>query len=110
LRELGAPERLVNLQLHMIGGLTEARLRGVGAFYVGIQDEQGATRDALWYCYLAVAPGGTPMSLEERMADARARYASDPLVLEVLDGVYSEYADAIERTQERMPAVGLTRD
>jgi hypothetical protein len=79
LERLATPPRLVALCVNYSCAAVEARLRGREAEMAGYPDEEGAVRDALWYCDLSVGMDGARMSVDARLADFVVRYGDHPL-------------------------------
>jgi hypothetical protein len=109
-RSIGAPERLADLAAHSINARLNGTLRGFGAEYADIPDEQTPVRDALWFCCLTAGPSGGRVRFEDRMDEIRARYAEVPHVLRwCLEG-HDSLVAAVTRTRERLRVAGLPTD
>jgi hypothetical protein len=80
LATLGAPRRLVDLTVNYLAAAVEADVRGRQKEMAAYPDERSAVRDALWYADARVGPDGERVSVDERFAEMRARYAGHPVV------------------------------
>lgn len=108
LDRLGAPARLVNLVANYSYAWMEAKLRGRLAEMAKFPDEASPVRDALWYCDISVGPDGVRMPVTERLAEARVRYAHDPLGEQFFALVEPELLAAANRTEKLLASVGCT--
>jgi hypothetical protein len=69
--------------------------------------EDSATADALTYCDMNTSPTGERITLAGRMAEIAERYGAEHLVVQCLQRAYAHLAGTVERTKERMWAVGV---
>jgi HD superfamily phosphodiesterase len=56
LESIAAPRRIVDLVAHHSCARPEAEMRGLGDELASFADEEGAVRDALWYCDITTSP------------------------------------------------------
>ena len=76
LRELGAPQRIVDLVAFHSSAWAEAQEFGVADELAEFHDERTLTRDLLWYCDMTTGPDGT--DLASRTAWLRCESATAP--------------------------------
>jgi putative nucleotidyltransferase with HDIG domain len=105
LREVDAPERLVNLVAHHSCATLEAELRGLSVELAEFEDE-GPTpvRDALWFADMTTTPRGEPTTLDERVAEIQQRYGPEDLVSRFIRSAEPALRGAINRTEDRLRA------
>lgn len=108
LRSIGAPERLVHLVAHHSYAALEARLRGLTGELERYRDEEGVTRDALWYCDLTTTPDGERTTAPARIAEIKARYGPGHLVTEFITLASPVLLAAVGRTQQRLGRAVVT--
>jgi hypothetical protein len=108
LKGLGAPERLVNLVGRHSCAVVEAELRGLSAELAEFEDEETPLRDALWWADLTTTPDGEPTNIHQRACEIESRYGSDHVVPRFIRQAWPELLGAVERTEERMRAAGLS--
>lgn len=108
LRQLGAPDRLINLVARHSCAIVEARLRGFGDEVGSFPDEAGPVRDALWYCDMTTSPEGQPVRLDERLTEIRRRY-NDGVVSAFTQEARPYLEGAIDRTLHRLHEGALER-
>jgi HD domain len=99
---IGAPARLVNLVAHHSYALLEARMRGLGGEMAQFADEQGAIRDALWYCDQTTSPSGDTVTPQARATEIRHRYGPGHVVTRFITEAEPELLLAVRRTQQRL--------
>lgn len=76
-----ADVRLVRLVANHSCALIEARHRGLaGALTAEFPTPDDLVLDALTYCDMTTSPGGAPVDIEQRLAEASDRYGEDHLV------------------------------
>jgi hypothetical protein len=107
LRDAGAPQRLTDLVANLDCAQAEAQLRGLDSLLAEFPDEQGAVRDALWYCCLTTSPDGGTMTLAEREAELTVRYSADRIILAWYERAKPELVGAIERTEALLADRGI---
>jgi putative nucleotidyltransferase with HDIG domain len=107
LRDLDAPERVVDLVAFHSSAWAEAQEFGVADELVHFRDERTLTRDLLWYCDMTTGPDGTDLEFEDRMAEVRKRYGPDHYVTRALDAGMDERRAAVRRSREWLTSVGL---
>jgi hypothetical protein len=108
LRGLGAPGRLVNLVGRHSCAIVEAELRGLSAELAEFEDEETPLRDALWWADLTTTPDGEPTNIHERAREIESRYGPDHVVPRFIRLAWPELLGAVERTEARMRAAGLS--
>ena len=102
------PSRLVGLVAFHSSAAAEADALGLTDELVEFSDERTLTRDLLWYADMTIGPDGQCMDFAERMADVRARYASDHYVVRALDAGMAEREAAMSRAAEWIDRVRAT--
>jgi hypothetical protein len=80
LRDIGGPDRLVNLVANHSCATLEAELRGLSEELAEFEDEETALRDALWWADMTTTPDGDETTVVERVAEIQSRYGPDDLV------------------------------
>jgi hypothetical protein len=103
---LGAPARLVNLVANYSCARVEAQLRGRLEEMAQFPDEASKVRDALWYCDTSIGPDGVRMPVAARLAEARVRYADDPLGERFFAAIQPELLAAAARTETLLASAG----
>lgn len=107
LRLAGADDRLCGLVAHHSCAVVEAEMRGLGGqLRAEFEDEASALTDTLWWADLTTGPDGQLMTFEERAAEIEERYGPDDLVTEFIRAARPRLLAAVERTEERLRAVG----
>ncbi|MBB4968656.1 HD domain-containing protein [Saccharothrix violaceirubra] len=107
LEEQGFPDRLCALVARHSCAHSEAALREVSADLARWEDEKTAVRDALWWADMTTTPDGGLTTVADRIEEIRERYGPDDLVTASIGQARPELAAAVERTEERLRAVGL---
>lgn len=106
LADVGAPERLVHLVAHHSYASLEAELRGLSGEMTRFHDEQGPIPDALWYCDQTTSPFGEPVLHRDRIVEIQQRYGPGHLVTKFITDAAPELRAAVQRTEQRLAAVG----
>ncbi|MGH3833796.1 MAG: HD domain-containing protein [Pseudonocardiaceae bacterium] len=106
LREVGGPDRLVNLVAHQSCATAEAEVRGLSGELAEFEGERTPLRDALWWADMTTTPGGGVMKVAERVREIQSRYHSDDLVSRFMQRVRDDLNAAVERTERRLEAAG----
>jgi hypothetical protein len=96
----GVSKRLVGLVAHHSCAALEAELRGLGAELADFEHEQGAVRDALWYCDITTSPDGEPVAAAERIAEIKQRYGPGHLVTRFITLATPDLLAAVRRTEQ----------
>jgi hypothetical protein len=109
LRGVGGPERLVNLVAHHSCATLEAELRGLSDELADFKDERTALRDALWWADMTTTPDGGGTTVAERVAEIQTRYGTDNLVSCFIRRAWNGLNAAVERTQHRLEAAGISQ-
>jgi putative nucleotidyltransferase with HDIG domain len=108
LRSIGADERLCRLVAHHSCARFEAEERGLWTTLVAeFVAEESSVADALAYCDLVTDGAGELVDIDRRLADIRARYAPDDLVVRALARSEACMREAVRRTEERLAAAGV---
>jgi hypothetical protein len=108
LRDAGAARRLCSLVAHHSFAYREAELCGLSAELAEWVDEQTPLRDALWWADMTTSPDGGPVGFDERLKEAQDRYGPQHLVTFFLRQAEPELRRAVERTEARLRAAGIT--
>jgi HD domain len=109
LRGVGVSDRLVNLVAHHSCATLEAELRGLSRDLAEFEDERTALRDALWWADMSTTPDGGETTVVERVAEIQARYGPDDLVSCFIRRAWGDLNTAVERTQRRLEAAGISQ-
>lgn len=107
LRSLGY-ERLALLVAYHSESQFEAALRGYATELAAFSRERSAVADALTYCDQLTNSVGEAVSLRERHADIRARYAADSVVARSCRQALPYLALAVGRTKRRLALRGIS--
>jgi putative nucleotidyltransferase with HDIG domain len=108
LRSIGAPERLSRLVAHHSCARFEAEERSLWSTLSGeFAAEESPVADALAFCDLVTDGAGEFVDIDRRLADIRARYAPDDLVVRALARSEACMREAVRRTEERLVAAGV---
>lgn len=106
LRDLGWDTGVVQLVAHHSGAVIEAEERGLRSeLLVEFPFRQSLSMDALWYCDMTTGPDGQTVSVEERLAEIRARYGPGDVVTQFVERAEPELVAAVRRVEERLAAV-----
>lgn len=99
---VGADERLCRLVAHHTYATIEAGKRGLaGELAAEFPPVEGLLADALTYCDMTTSPDGTPVEVEERLAEIVARYGHGDPVAEAIE----EARPGIERAVRAVRAI-----
>lgn len=107
LREVGIPDRLVNLVAHHSCAVLEAELRGLSVELAEFEDEKTALRDALWWADMTTTPDGGKTTLAERVAEIQRRYGRDDVVSRFIRRAWVDLNAAVQRTERRLETAGV---
>lgn len=108
LRKRGAERRLVALVAHHSCAYREGELRGLSAELTEWADEGSPLRDALWWADMTTSPDGVPVAFDERIKEIQERYGPQDLVTFFIRQAEPELRGAVERTEVRLRAAGIT--
>lgn len=106
LADAGADERLCGLVAHHSCAFREAELRGLSGELAEWVDEGTTLRDALWWADMSTTPDGRLTNVHDRIEEIQKRYGPEDLVTFFIRQAKSELVAAVERTEERIRAVG----
>jgi hypothetical protein len=109
LRGVGGPDRLVNLVAHHSCASLEAELRGLSDELAEFKDERTVLRDALWWADMTTTPDGAETTVVRRVAEIQTRYGPDDLVSCFIRQAWDDLNAAVERTQRRLDATGISQ-
>jgi len=99
----------VNLVAHHSCATLEAELRGLSDELADFKDERTALRDALWWADMTTTPDGVVTTTVERVAEIQTRYGPDDLVSCFIRRAWGDLNAAVERTQGRLEAAGISQ-
>lgn len=102
-----APQRLCALVAHHSCAYREAELRGLSAELTEWEDEETPLRDALWWADMTTTPNGEPTNVHDRIDEIQKRYGPEDVVTFFIRQAKPELVAAVERTEERLRAVGI---
>jgi hypothetical protein len=108
LRRIAANVRLVALVAHHSGAYREAELRGLSAELTEWVDEETPLRDALWWADMTTSPDGEPVAFDNRVKEIQERYGPQDVVTFFIRQVVPELRGAVERTEARLRAAGIS--
>lgn len=108
LRQLDAPERLCALVAHHSCAYREAELRGLSGELTEWVDEETPLRDALWWADMTTSPDGVTVPFDERIKEIQERYGPQDLVTFFIRQAEPELRGAVERTEARLRAAGIS--
>lgn len=108
LREVGADRRLCALVAHHSFAYREAELRGLSAELAEWVDEETPLRDALWWADMTTSPDGRSVGFDERIKEIQDRYGPQDLVTFFIRQAEPELRGAVERTEGRLRAAGIS--
>ena len=92
----GASPVLCQLVANHTGALIEAEERGLAAVLSAeFPPAHRFLSDALTYCDMTTSPDGRPLSVDERLADIRARYGSGHIVSRAIERSSEQLRDAV---------------
>jgi putative nucleotidyltransferase with HDIG domain len=107
LRDVGGPDRLVNLVANHSCATLEAELRGLSNELAEFEDEKTALRDALWWADMTTTPDGGGTTVVERVTEIQSRYGPDDLVSQFIRLAWDDLNAAVERTERRLEMAGV---
>ncbi|MFS8098155.1 HD domain-containing protein [Lentzea alba] len=108
LRNLEVDNRLCGLVAHHSCAYREAELRGLSANLAEWMDEGTEVRDALWWSDMTTTPSGQVTSVLDRIDEIEKRYGPEDVVTFFVRQAKRELVDAVQRTEERLGAAGVT--
>ena len=100
--------RLVALVAHHSCAYREAELRGLSAELSEWIDEETPLRDALWWADMTTSPHGLPVAFDERLEEIQDRYGPQDVVTFFIRQAEPELRGAVERTETRLRAAGIS--
>ncbi|GAB3466885.1 HD domain-containing protein [Actinophytocola sediminis] len=100
--------RLVALVAHHSYAYREAELRGLSAELAEWSDEETPLRDALWWADMTTSPDGEPITFGERIKEIQSRYGPQDVVTFFIRQAEPELRGAVERTEVRLRAAGIS--
>lgn len=87
---------LCRLVANHTGALVEAEERGLaGALSAEFAPADPFLSDALTYCDMTTGPDGRALTVDERLADIRARYGADDIVSRAIGRSSGQLRDAV---------------
>lgn len=98
-------ERLAGLVAHHSAARFELELRCLSDRLADFPSERSDVTRALIYCDLTTGPTGSPMTLDERLAEVVDRYGPGSLVAEALSRARPELAEAVDRVKQLIAIV-----
>lgn len=108
LREVGVDGRLCALVAHHSCAYREAELRGVSAELAEWVDEETPLRDALWWADMTTSPDGDTVRFDKRLEEIQSRYGPQDVVTFFIRQSRAELRAAVERTEARLRAAGIS--
>jgi hypothetical protein len=103
LRDLGWDTGVVQLVAHHSGAVLEAEERGLREqLLTEFPFEPSPAMDALWYCDMTTGPDGHTVSVEDRLAEIRARYGPSDVVTRFVERAEPELVAAVRRVEEQI--------
>lgn len=100
--------RLVALVAHHSCAYREAELRGLSAELTEWIDEESSLRDALWWADMTTSPDGNPVTFDDRLREVQDRYGPQDVVTFFIRQAEPELRGAVERTEARLRAAGIS--
>jgi hypothetical protein len=100
--------RLVALVAHHSCAYREAELRGLSAELTEWIDEETPLRDALWWADMTTSPDGLAVRFDERIREIQERYGPQDLVTFFIRQAAPDLRGAVERTEARLRAAGIS--
>lgn len=108
LSSMNTNSRLAGLVAHHSCAYREAELRGLTTELAEWVDEETPLRDALWWADMTTSPDGLTVTFAERLKEIQNRYGPQDLVTFFIRQAEPELRSAVERTEVRMRAAGLS--
>lgn len=108
LRDATTNTRLVALVAHHSCAYREAELRRMSAELAEWVDEETPLRDALWWADMTTSPDGEPVAFDERIKEVQNRYGPQDVVTFFIRQAEPELRGAVERTEARLRAAGIS--
>jgi HD domain-containing protein len=108
LRDVTTNARLVALVAHHSCAYREAELRGLSAELTEWVDEETPLRDALWWADMTTSPDGVPVAFDDRIEEIKGRYGPQDVVTFFIRQAEPELRSAVERTEARFRAAGIS--
>lgn len=108
LSESTSNTRLVALVAHHSCAYREAELRGLSAELTEWVDEESSLRDALWWADMTTSPDGSPVTFGDRLKEIQHRYGPQDVVTFFIRQAEPELRGAVERTEARLRAAGIS--
>jgi hypothetical protein len=108
LRDVTTNTRLVALVAYHSCAYREAELRGLSAHLTEWVDEETPLRDALWWADMTTSPDGDPVTFDERIREIQDRYGPQDVVTFFIRQAEPELRGAVERTEARLRAAGIS--
>ena len=110
LRSRGADPRIAVLVANHSCALIEAAERGLDRMLADeFPAEPSAMADALIYCDLTTGPDGRSLTVEDRLAEIRARYGAGSVVARFVERAEKDLVSAVRRTQRLLAAPDASR-
>jgi predicted hydrolase (HD superfamily) len=109
LRDIGGPDRVVNLVANHSCAILEAELRGLSVELAEFGDEKTALRDVLWWADMTTTPDGGKTTVIDRVAEIQSRYGADDVVSRFIRRAWNDLSAAVGRTEVRLEAAGITQ-
>lgn len=100
--------RLVALVAHHSCAYREAELRGLSDELTEWVDEMTPLRDALWWADMTTSPDGVLVTVDERIKEIQDRYGPQDVVTFFIRQAEPELRGAVERTEARLRAAGIS--
>jgi len=105
LRSVGAPDRLCRLVANHTSAWFEASARGFACELAEeFPAEESPLADALTFADLTTGPTGSPLTVEERIAEILKRYEPGHVVHESIRRAAPELIATVRRVEARLPA------
>lgn len=108
LRDATDNTRLVALVAHHSCAYGEAELRGLSGELTEWVDEETPLRDALWWADMTTSPDGVTVSFDDRIKEIQERYGPQDVVTFFIRQAERELRGAVERTEARLRAAGIS--